>query len=38
MILLILVACFATIAFAHGGRTDKNGFHNETETGTRHCQ
>ncbi|MFV0322080.1 MAG: YHYH domain-containing protein [Alphaproteobacteria bacterium] len=24
-------------AFAHGGRTDKNGCHQNTKTGGRHC-
>ncbi|MEK5755572.1 YHYH domain-containing protein [Acinetobacter variabilis] len=37
LILLILVTCFSTIAFAHDGRTDKNGCHNETKAGTRYC-
>lgn len=37
LILLILEACFATTAFSHSGRTDKNGCHNETKTGARHC-
>jgi len=37
VILLALIASFATTVFPHGGRTDKNGCHNETKTGTRHC-
>lgn len=37
VILLILITCFATTAYSHGGRTDKNGCHNEKKTGTRHC-
>jgi hypothetical protein len=36
-ILLILIASFATTAYSHGGRTDKNGCHKETKTGERHC-
>lgn len=37
VILMILITCFATIAYSHGGRTDKNGCHKETKTGKRHC-
>ncbi|WP_415867430.1 YHYH domain-containing protein [Acinetobacter sp. CIP 101966] len=37
VILLILITCLATTAYSHGGRTDKNGCHNEKKTGTRHC-
>lgn len=37
VILLVLITCFATSAFSHGGRTDKNGCHKESKTGTRHC-
>ena len=37
VILLALIASFATTVFSHGGRTDKNGCHNETKAGTRHC-
>ncbi|MFV5403370.1 YHYH domain-containing protein [Acinetobacter sp. 228] len=37
VILLILVACFATTAFSHDGRTDKEDCHKETKTGESHC-
>lgn len=37
-ILLTLALLMAvSTANAHSGRTDKNGCHNDTKTGTRHC-
>lgn len=36
----VLVAVLATTSFsaiAHGGRTDKQGCHNDKKAGTRHC-
>lgn len=36
-IILALIASFTTAVYSHGGRTDKNGCHNEKKTGTRHC-
>ncbi|MEG2446464.1 MAG: YHYH domain-containing protein [Acinetobacter sp.] len=36
-IILALVAAFATTAYSHGGRTDKNGCHKDKSTGERHC-
>lgn len=37
VIILALVASFATTVYSHGGRTDKTGCHKESKTGTRHC-
>ena len=34
---LFVLSVLATSLYAHGGRTDKNGCHNESKTGTRHC-
>ena len=37
-IAILLIACLVTTSlFAHGGRTDKSGCHNNSKTGTRHC-
>lgn len=36
----ILIAMFAltsAVAYAHSGRTDKDGCHKDSKTGTRHC-
>ncbi|WP_122317747.1 YHYH domain-containing protein [Pseudomonas cichorii] len=37
----LLLAAFLAVtslsAIAHGGRTDKQGCHNDKKTGTRHC-
>ncbi|WP_143223872.1 YHYH domain-containing protein [Acinetobacter sp. ANC 3903] len=37
IIALALIASFATSAYSHGGRTDKNGCHKQRSTGERHC-
>lgn len=36
-VVLLTIVLGATSLQAHSGRTDKNGCHNETATGTRHC-
>ncbi|TCB17304.1 YHYH domain-containing protein [Acinetobacter sp. ANC 5045] len=37
VIILALIASFATTVYSHGGRTDSTGCHNDNKTGTRHC-
>lgn len=39
IILAILIGGLLASSFsmAHGGRTDRNGCHKDTKTGTRHC-
>ena len=37
IITFVLLTIFATTAYSHSGRTDKNGCHRESSTGTRHC-
>ncbi|WP_180084886.1 YHYH domain-containing protein [Acinetobacter sp. YH12145] len=37
ILVLALIASFATAAYSHGGRTDKSGCHKESRTGERHC-
>lgn len=37
LLVAILATSSITPAFAHGGRTDKNGCHQDRKTGTRHC-
>lgn len=34
---LILITLTSITAYAHSGRTDKNGCHQNTKTGERHC-
>ena len=34
---ILITALFTTSLYAHSGRTDSTGCHNETKTGTRHC-
>ncbi len=37
LIFVAALVMFASQAYAHGGRTDKNGCHRDTKSGTRHC-
>lgn len=37
MALAILATVGTSMAMAHGGRTNSEGCHNETKTGTYHC-
>ena len=34
---VLILTMITTSLYAHSGRTDKTGCHNETKTGTRHC-
>lgn len=36
-IIAVTLAAASLSAYAHGGRTDKNGCHKDRATGTRHC-
>jgi hypothetical protein len=35
--LVAVLVATSVSAFAHGGRTDKQGCHNDKKAGTRHC-
>ena len=35
--LTVVVSLMSVSAFAHSGRTDANGCHEDTRTGTYHC-
>jgi len=37
LIILVVASFLTTIAFAHGGRTNSEGCHNDTKKGTYHC-
>lgn len=36
-VLVVLLAIGSSFAYAHSGRTDKNGCHHDRKTGTHHC-
>lgn len=37
LIILTTFTLTSITAYAHGGRTDKNGCHKDKKSGTRHC-
>lgn len=37
LVLAAVLAVTSATAIAHGGRTDKQGCHNDKQAGTRHC-
>jgi len=37
MALMMLLLIFTATSFAHGGRTDRNGCHNDNKNNSRHC-
>lgn len=37
LVLAAILAATSVSAIAHGGRTDKQGCHNDKKAGTRHC-
>ncbi|WP_182407547.1 YHYH domain-containing protein [Psychrobacter sp. GP33] len=37
LLVVVLAATFVSSAFAHGGRTNSAGCHNDTKRGTYHC-
>lgn len=37
LVLAAVLAATSVSAMAHGGRTDKQGCHNDKKAGTRHC-
>ncbi len=36
-VLIVMLAIGSSFAYAHSGRTDKNGCHHDRKTGTYHC-
>lgn len=36
-VLLVFLAIVSGLAYAHSGRTDKNGCHHDRKAGTYHC-
>lgn len=37
LVLTVVLSTTSVSAIAHGGRTDKQGCHNDKKAGTRHC-